>query len=156
MALLGDIFGVGGVASLAGKVVDIVKGRVPDVNAQAQIAAEVEKTVLEHEFQLIAGQMEINKVEASHGSLFVAGARPAVIWVGVVSLALATWPKALALTVFWGIQAYHVSPGASLPAFPDLGTTDVIALMGSLLGIAGMRTAEKIKGVATMTTRQPK
>ena len=38
---------------------------------------------------LVQGQLEVNKAEAQHKSLFVAGARPAVIWVGAFSLAYA-------------------------------------------------------------------
>jgi hypothetical protein len=31
---------------------------------------------------------------------------------------------------------------------PDLGLTDLIAILGSILGIGGMRTYEKKQGVA--------
>lgn len=154
MAMLNDIFGAGGIAALGGKIADIVKSRIPDVNQQAQVQADLQKMLAEQDFDLQKGQLDINKVEAASGSLFVAGARPAVLWVGVVALALMTWPKAIVLTVFWCIQAWHThSNGGVLPPYPDLGTTDVIMLMGSLLGIGGLRTAEKFKGVATMGTK---
>lgn len=154
MASLSDIFGAGGIAAFGGKIADIVKSRIPDVNAAAQVSADMQKLLEEHDFDLQKGQLDINKVEAASGSLFVSGARPAVLWVGVVSLALSVWPKAIVLTIFWCMSAWHAQKlGIKLPEFPDLGTGEVIAMMGSLLGIGGLRTWEKLKGVATMTTK---
>jgi hypothetical protein len=151
MAFLSDLFGASGVAALGGKIADIVKSRVPDVNAQAAMQADLEKMLLSQDFQLAQGQAEINKVEAASGSLFVAGARPAVIWVAVGALLLATWPKAIVLTVFWGMQAYaSLRHGSPIPPYPTLDTGDLMAMLGSLLGVGIPRTLEKMKGVATM------
>lgn len=106
---------------------------------------------------LLMGQVEINKAEAQHKSLFVAGWRPAIGWVGAVSLAMAYIPKAIVMTAMWTYQCYaiiHSTPSADIsflevPPFPDLGVMDVIGLLGSMLGIAGMRSYDKTKGVAT-------
>lgn len=80
-------------------------------------------------------------------NLFISGWRPAVGWVGVISLALVYWPKAVVLTALWTVQAYHaIQGGLVIPAYPDLGLTDVLGLLASILGIGGMRTVEKVKG----------
>lgn len=109
--------------------------------------------------QLMLGQLEINKVEAQHKSWIVAGWRPGVGWVGVISLAAMYIPKAIILTVMWTYQCYLVfhnfDPSAvnavvpTLPAFPDLGVSDVVALLGSMLGIGAMRSYDKRNGTQT-------
>ena len=64
-------------------------------------------------------------------------------------------PKALVLTLIWAYQAIvivHGWPGTgappTLPIYPDLGVTDLLGLMGSLLGLAGMRSFDKMQGTS--------
>lgn len=105
--------------------------------------------------QLLLGQLEITKEEAKHKSLFVAGWRPAVGWVGATSLALAYIPKAIVLTAIWTYQCILLLKALPevvtakevanlvLPAFPDLGIMDILGLLGSMLGIGAMRSYDK-------------
>ena len=135
---------------IAGKIFDRV---IPDKAAAEKAKAEFAAVGQTQEFQILLAQIAVNAEEAKSPSLFVSGWRPAVGWVGALALALAYIPKALVLTAFWCYQAYltYSQPGAvlpALPAFPDLGVGDVIALLGAILGVAGMRTVEKVKGVA--------
>ena len=103
--------------------------------------------------QLMLGQLEINKIEASNPNLFVSGWRPSIGWTASLALALAFIPKSLVLTVMWTYQCWLVLHGqvmdVVIPPFPDLGAGDVIALLGSMLGVAGLRTYEKKIGVDT-------
>lgn len=112
---------------------------------------ELQLTALEQ--KLTEGQIEVNKIEASNPNLFVSGWRPSIGWVGMLCLALAFIPKAIVLTIIWTYQSYLVINGqaldVTLPPFPDLGVGDVIALLGSMLGVAGLRTYEKKMGVDT-------
>jgi hypothetical protein len=113
-----------------GKLLDRV---IPDKNARA--AAEESLKVLEQsgDLQLLLGQMEINKAEAAHKSIFVAGWRPAVGWVCgfgllynvVLSPFLSIW-----------LEMPEVDPAMLYPV-----------LMG-MLGMSSMRSFEKVKGVA--------
>lgn len=110
--------------------------------------------------QLMLAQIEVNKAEAQSGSLFVAGWRPAVGWVGAVGLACAFIPKALAVTALWSVQAWVMMDGCidsttcdvatyQLPPFPELGLTDLIGILGGILGIGGMRSFDKLKQTNT-------
>lgn len=105
--------------------------------------------------QQMMGQLEINKAEATNPNLFVSGWRPSIGWVGSMALALAFIPKSIVLTVMWTYQCWLAFHGQALdvflPPFPDLGTGDIIALLGSMLGVAGLRTYEKKLGVDTKT-----
>lgn len=96
---------------------------------------------------LIKGQQEVNKVEAAHTSILVAGARPAVLWVGVVGLAyqfvlypLMTWGWALLQSQGW--IASTIKPP------PILDIEALMVLMSGILGIATARTFEKVRGVS--------
>lgn len=80
-------------------------------------------------------QSEINKVQASHRSTFVAGARPFLLWVCGVGYGFAFIANPL-------IQWFTGAPGPTLP----------MEAMGELtlgmLGLAGLRTVEKMRGVS--------
>jgi len=96
---------------------------------------------------LLQGQQEINKVEAASGSLFVAGWRPAVGWVCVAALVYQFLAYPMLVWCWAAMQAGDiVPPGLASP--PMLETDSLYMLLFGLLGIGGLRTAEKIKGVA--------
>lgn len=104
---------------------------------------------------LMLEQTKINLADAKSGSWWQAGWRPAIGWVGALSLALMYIPKALVLTYVWSVQQItmlsewdKVSP-LTVAAFPDLGAMDIIGLMGTLLGVATLRTIEKKNGIDT-------
>lgn len=96
---------------------------------------------------LIAGQQDINKIEAAHSSLFVAGARPALLWVGVAAL---TYQYLLYPLMTWGwtwLQATGWVPATTAPP-PVLDVDVLMVLMTGILGIATARTFEKVRGIS--------
>ena len=111
---------------------------------KAKIAYELDIARLEA--GVMSGQVEINKVEASSPSLFVAGWRPAVGWVCAISLFVYFVPYCLAAVFIWAWQCYT---SHTLVPRPDLGIADLIALLTGMLGLGTMRTFDKIKGVDT-------
>ena len=80
-------------------------------------------------------QNDINLAQATHRTLFVAGARPSIMWVCAIGLAFVFILNPI-------IQWVTGSPG------PDLPTEDMTKLVYALLGLGIMRTAEKMHGVA--------
>lgn len=144
-------FNLADVGSLFTSAREAITGkRILDPNEQAKVDLQLAQL----EQALKTGQIEINKIEAAHKSLFVAGWRPAIGWVAAISLFLMYVPKALVMTGIWTIQCYEILDHAtemsavSLPNFPELGTADIIGLVVSMLGMAGFRTFEKKIGVA--------
>lgn len=143
-------FNLGDVGSLFTSIRESITGEkiVDPIKAQ-----ELAFKLTELEQKLPLAQIELLKVEASHASKFVAGARPFIIWICGIALGLMTIPKALVLTLLWTYQVYCAINGITfiieLPAFPDLGVGDVIALIVPLLGLAGLRTFEKQQGIDT-------
>ncbi len=84
-------------------------------------------------------QIELNKIEAAHPSVFVAGWRPFIGWVCGIAFA-------------WHFIGYDffvwLTLAAGLPAPPILaGTEELISVVVSLLGLGLLRTVEKSRGV---------
>ena len=103
--------------------------------------SEAEKQQLAAAVQLVQGQMDINKAEAASGSVFIGGWRPAIGW--VCAAALACQYIARPLLVWAGIITGHNWP--VLPGLDD----NLWQLMLGMLGMGGLRTVEKVKGVAS-------
>lgn len=139
------------VLDLGGKLIDHF---FPDPTQAQEAKLKLLELQQSGDLAQMTGQLEINKAEAGSSSLFVAGWRPFVGWMCGVSLGLVYIPKALFLSCFWGYQAYATIKGGhvELPAFPDLGVTDLLGLLGAMLGLGGMRTFEKFQGVETIST----
>jgi len=96
--------------------------------------------VLDAMVQVDLAQVGINTTECAHRSIWVAGWRPAIGW----TCASALFAQfALFPVVGWTFVAL----GISLPAFPDFDPV-LWELMAGMLGIAGLRTFEKYKGVS--------
>jgi len=79
-------------------------------------------------------QAEINKIEAQHRSLFVAGWRPAIGWVCAIGLA---FPFILNPLIEWA--------GGTGPKIP---MDQLMELVVALLGLGTLRTFEKLAGRA--------
>ena len=87
-----------------------------------------------------AQQSKINEVEAASGSLFVSGWRPAIGWVCALAL---FYQYMLIPLAGWGLAVARVV----VPPFPVLDS-NLWQLMFGMLGMGGLRTFEKVKGVA--------
>lgn len=141
----------GGLVESVGQVIDDLV-----TSDEERASAELEAQKLDN--QLMLGQQEINKVEAGHASLFVAGWRPYIGWICGTALGLIYIPQALVKAGLWGYQVYAMIGawnGAgvmpALPEYPDMGAADLIALVFALLGMAGLRHRETMHGKARET-----
>ena len=85
-------------------------------------------------------QAMANIEEAKHASVFVAGWRPAIGWVCAIGLGY----QFLILPFAGLINAFYVLP-AELPA---IQAAELTTLVMALLGLGGLRTFEKSKGLA--------
>ena len=71
---------------LIGPITGLLDKFIPDADTKAKLAHSVATMAQEHAQELAKAQLEVNKVEAAHNSLFVAGWRPAVGWVCVLGM----------------------------------------------------------------------
>jgi hypothetical protein len=81
----------------------------------------------------LKGQLEINKMEAAHKSLFVAGWRPAIGWICAVGL--------LYNTIVANVLGIWME-------VPEVDTTLLVPVMMGMLGLGAMRSYEKVNSVA--------
>jgi len=94
------------------------------------------------------GQMAINRAEAGHRSFFVAGWRPAIGWVGALAMAYQFLLYPFLIWLWAILQAKAIVPKELTPP-PILDTSALYTVVLGMLGIGGMRTWEKTRGVQT-------
>lgn len=95
---------------------------------------------LDADLKIATGQMAVNQVEAASTSLFVSGWRPFIGWICGAAFA---YKFVLAPAVAFALTAY----GRPIE-LPVLDFTEMSTVLLGMLGIGGLRTIEKIKGVA--------
>jgi len=132
---------------LAGGIIESI-GKISDdlfTSDEERLKAEI--ALKEIDASVALGQMEVNREEARHDSIFVAGWRPAIGWVGASAMA---YQFLLYPLLIWGwslMQAKGWVPVELKPP-PMLDTEALWVILSGMLGIAGMRSVEKVKGVA--------
>ena len=121
---------------LIGNVLDKV---IPNKDERAKATEEITEAIANVDLEVIKGQLKINELEATNGSLFVSGARPFLLWgsgLGVLYMTIA-YPNLVWLCRIRG-----------WPEPPPLDGDMLMSLTTGMLGLAGIRGWEKVKGVA--------
>ena len=114
----------------------------PDASQAAEAKLKLLEMQQNGDLQAIAGQMDINKIEAQNPNIFVSGWRPFIGWVCGISLAYAALIEPLSRFIAKVIFQYSGE-------FPIIDTTLTLQILLGLLGLAGMRSWEKEKGIAS-------
>lgn len=118
--------------------IDLVKSAIDRIWPDA---SESERTRIAAILSLSQGQMATNTVEAQHRSIFVAGWRPGLGWVCVFSLA---YTYLFYPTLLWAAAIW--TPELKPPILPT--QDNLFELLLGMLGLAGMRSFERVKGKA--------
>src|SRR3990167_7026793 len=124
--------------SLIGTVVDRL---IPDKVAAEKANLEMAVALQTQEFQIQIEQIKVNANEANSTNWFVAGARPAIMWICGFALAYASVIEPIARfisKVWFGYEG----------EFPILDTDLTMQVLFGILGLGAFRTYEKEKGVA--------
>lgn len=129
--LLGPIFEIGK---------SLIDRLIPDPAQKAAAEIEMIKMAADGELKQVIAQLEINAMEAAHPSVFVAGWRPAYGWCGALGFLYAT---VIQPVLVW----YGVARG--WPAPPEINIDLLWVVITGMLGIGGLRTFEKAKGIAS-------
>ena len=134
MGILSSLFGVGsgGVAEPIEAIANLIDSVFTSDEEKAQGLLLKQRLALKPALM----QAEINKVQAGHRSIFVAGARPFLMWVCGLGF----------------LFAFVINPVLQWLA-PELGSPELpldamLELTLAMLGLAGLRTVEKLNGKA--------
>jgi len=128
------------IESLIAPVTGLLDKFIEDKDQKNKLAHELATMADRHAQELAKGQLDINKAEASHRSIFVAGWRPFVGWTCGVALA---WHFVLAPFIIFG-SAYA---GIELPELPQFDMSSLLTVLMGMLGLGGLRSFEKYKGL---------
>lgn len=129
---------------IGGKVIDRL---FPDPTQAANAKLELiklqqsgELAMMSADVEIAKSQMAVNQAEAAAGGLFVAGWRPFIGWTCGAAFA---YKFVLAPALAFGMTA------AGHPVtLPVLDFTEMSTVLLGMLGLGGLRTVEKVKGVA--------
>ena len=119
--------------SLISPVTSLLDKVIEDKDTKNNIAFELATMAERHAQELAKGQLEVNKVEAAHKSLFVSGWRPAIGWISGLALLYST-----ILAPILGIWF----------TVPPVDSSLLTSVLMGMLGLGAMRSYEKKNNVA--------
>lgn len=125
--------------SLIGPVTGLLDKFIEDKDKKNAIAFELSTMAERHAQELAKGQLEVNKVEAAHKNMFVAGWRPAVGWVCVAGMA--------GNFILIPFANFALALSDSDIIIPLVALSEMMPVLMGMLGLGAMRTVEKTKGV---------
>jgi len=120
------------VIGVAGKILDKF---VEDKDLKTKLSAELKAQII----SLDLAQAQANIEQAKHPSVFIAGARPAIMWICAFGLG---WQFVFQPITLWGLAVSNMDI-----VLPVIQTEGLMTLTLSLLGLGSMRSFEKFKGI---------
>ena len=118
---------------LIGPVTGLLDKFIEDKDQKAALAHEIATMSERIANEQVLAQLEINKAEASSGSVFKGGWRPAVGWV-----------CALGFAVNFLVSPIAAGFGVDIP---QADTQVMLPVLMGMLGLGGLRSYEKVKQV---------
>ena len=127
------------IIGVAGKVLDKF---VEDKDLKRKLESELKSQII----SLDLAQAQTNLEQAKHSSVFIAGARPAIMWICAFGLG---WQF-----VFQPVAAWILAVSGSELMLPLFETEGLMPLTLSLLGLGSMRSFEKFMGIQRNSMKQ--
>lgn len=115
---------------------------IPDPEARNKAKAEIELALATSDLQKELKQLDINVESAKSSSVFVAGARPAILWVCTSIFAYHYLCYPLLTTIL------HLH-GVNTNELPLFNLEAIWPVLGGLLGLSGLRSFDKYNGVVS-------
>ena len=122
------------IQALIGPVTGLLDKFIQDKDLKAKLAHDIATMAEKHSHENALAQIEVNKIEAASPDFFKSSWRPFIGWVCGVAFA---YHFVLQPIIIFVVALF----GAEIPALPEFD-------MGGLLGLGGLRTYEKSKGLA--------
>ena len=126
--------------SLVQPVTGLLDKFIEDKDQKNKLAHEISTMAERHAQELAKGQLEINKAEAQSRNIFVAGWRPFIGWTCGVAMAYNY--------VIHPIMIFVLAQLDYLEALPALDLGEMMPVLMGMLGLGGLRSFEKYKGIS--------
>jgi hypothetical protein len=123
-----------------GKTVETVSKVIDDLHYSGEEKENLKLRFAEVESKLKEKQLEVNKAEASHRSIFVAGWRPCIGWISASALG---FNFLLAPCLEWYIAFAKLDI-----TLPTISLNELYPIILGMLGLGFARSYEKKSGVA--------
>jgi len=133
---------LGGVGDLAIKVRQVITGEVDPATKAKLVEIAVQAEALQQQ-----GTNAINLEDAKQGKFFQSGWRPNLGWACGCAFWYTYLVQPFLIFVIQAVVWLHATPGTPFPQPPSLNMTDVMGLLGGLLGMGTLRSVEKIRGL---------
>ena len=127
--------------TLIGPVTGLLDKFIEDKDQKNALAHEIATLAQKQAHEAQLAQVEVNKQEAQHRSIFVAGWRPFVGWVCGIALA---YHFVLAPIILFSVSI----TGVQIPELPSFNMETLTTVLLGMLGLGGLRSFEKYKGVS--------
>jgi len=132
---------IGLVSAVLPAVTKVVERFLPeDKEARAKAERSLKAQLTTHLAKIDLAQLDINKQEAAHRSVFVAGWRPFIGWTCGIALAYNY--------VLQPILIFVLAQTGHLMDLPSMDLNEIMPVLMGMLGLGGLRTFEKYKGVS--------
>lgn len=125
---------------LVTSVSNILSKFIPDATERQKLAHEIATMAQKNAHENAMAQIEVNKVEAASDSVFKGGWRPFIGW--VCGAAFAYHFVLQPVLIF--VMTYL---GFAVPTLPEFDMASLMTVLMGMLGLGGLRTFEKYKGV---------
>jgi hypothetical protein len=127
-------------SSLIEPVSNLLDKAIPDQDLKRKLSHEIATMSEKHAQQLALAQIKVNAAEAASGSLFKGGWRPCVGWLCAIAFGyhFVLQPVIIFVVALVGIE---------IPELPEFDMGTLLTVLGGMLGIGGLRTYEKQKGL---------
>jgi Holin of 3TMs, for gene-transfer release len=128
------------ISALIGPVTALLDKVIPDAGERARLAHEIATMAERQAHEIALAQIEVNKEEAKSDNVFKSGWRPFIGWVCGAAFAyhFVGQPVIMFVLAYFGLPA---------PELPEFDMMSLMTVLGGLLGLGGLRTFEKYKGV---------
>ena len=129
------------IPSLLPAVTDVIGRFLPeDKEKRAAAEREIEKQLATHLAKIDLAQLEINKQDAAHRNIFVAGWRPFIGWSCGIAMCYAY--------IIQPITIFVLAQTGNLVSLPTLDLSEMMPVLLGMLGLGGLRSFEKYKKIS--------
>ena len=126
--------------ALIGPATKLLGKFIEDKDTKNKLAHELATMAERHAQELAKSQIEVNKAEAQSRHWFVASWRPFIGWTCGIAL---MWHFVLSQFILFFATMF----GFSLPDLPEFDMGSLMTVLMGMLGLGGLRTFEKYKGM---------